>query len=351
MTYKEENIVNIAMRAAELLKEGKIQRDDISGHAGLTENILFLSELFEKQNAGVDFDAEGRDYWKEIDDFAEVKLMEMYGIEQPTVSQPIDIKVIIDHGIVEEVLKNGNSDVQVEVLDLDVDYEDYEKLAAYRKELYADKSFISCDYTVARFDEEPDFSDLPIDNVHVFAVAGSVRHEIFCGDWDECANFCVEHDWAYLDENEFQWDLEMVDDREATFPEEYHDAIEHYANLAGCEIENEYIRQHAEQLVICYQKDVDYTDFIAWTHFEHLLEEKLSFDEGYALACGIEAYPLDITEDSLVAINELRVFLNGFRAGNNQRPALDAMINAAANKASGTVVTQDEKSLGSEPNR
>lgn len=34
MTLKEENIINIAMRAGELLKAGVIERDELTGHAG-----------------------------------------------------------------------------------------------------------------------------------------------------------------------------------------------------------------------------------------------------------------------------------------------------------------------------
>ena len=55
-SYKmQENIVNIAMRASELLMAGKIEHDDMTGHAGLTETIISLAEKFEKENAEVDF--------------------------------------------------------------------------------------------------------------------------------------------------------------------------------------------------------------------------------------------------------------------------------------------------------
>lgn len=334
MTHIEENIINIAMRAGELLKEGKIQRDDISGHAGLTDTILSLAKHFEDIHAGIDFDAEDRDYWREIDECAETKLIEMYGIDQPMISSPLNLKVILDNGIVEGVLKDKDAPVQVEVLDIDEDYEDYAKLDAYRKEIYSDKSFIPCDYTVARFDEEPEFSDLAIDNVHVFAVSASVRNEIFCGDWDECVNFCVEHEWSFLDENEFQWDLEMVDDREASFPEDYRDAVDYYSFDCGAEIEDEYIRQHAEHLVICYQNKVEYRDFIAWNRFEYLLNETLSLEEACALSFGTEVDPFATSDYDAKDANELKAFLAGYRAADRKHPSLDTMIQFAANKAS-----------------
>lgn len=81
MTKYEENIVNIAMRAAMLLHTGQISYDDTTGHMGLTETIISLSSQFEDQYADVDFNAPGeaRDYWEEIDRYADDKLLWMYG--------------------------------------------------------------------------------------------------------------------------------------------------------------------------------------------------------------------------------------------------------------------------------
>lgn len=89
MTKVEENIVNIAMRAGELIQAGKIESDEISGFIGLTETIVELAHLFEKQNDGVDFGAEGRDYWLEIDAFAETNLVQCLGREVDTPSQDL----------------------------------------------------------------------------------------------------------------------------------------------------------------------------------------------------------------------------------------------------------------------
>lgn len=84
MTKREENIVNIAMRAAELLKDSKIERSDITGHMGLTEEIIALADRFELDHANVDFDAADRDYWIEIDEFTERELLAQFGKEQAT---------------------------------------------------------------------------------------------------------------------------------------------------------------------------------------------------------------------------------------------------------------------------
>lgn len=62
------------------------------------------------------------------------------------------VKVIINNGIATEVLADGP--VELEVVDIDDDYEDYDKLLEYKKELHKDESLKSVDFTVAHFEEE-----------------------------------------------------------------------------------------------------------------------------------------------------------------------------------------------------
>ena len=66
----------------------------------------------------------------------------------------LEIKVVIREGVVEAVLKNQDIPVRVEVIDIDPDYCDCEKLEAYRDKIYDDPSFKNCDYTYANFEEE-----------------------------------------------------------------------------------------------------------------------------------------------------------------------------------------------------
>lgn len=337
MTYKEENIINIAMKAAELLKDGRIERDDISGHTGLIQTILSLSDKFEEKNAGVDYDAMGRDYWLEIDEFAEQHLLEEYGREIADIPQDLNLKVILNEGVLETVLKDKNIPVRVEVVDVDSLYTNYSKLESYRKELLADDAYMECDHFTPKFDEEPAYlaSSIPGYPVKVFAVSGTVRHEIYSGDWDECTDFCADHSWRHVDENRFQWDLEIVDEREPFFPEGYFDAVEHFSKGAGIDIENEYVRQHAEELVFCYQNGYFLTDFDSWTRYETLLDEKLSFNEASVLGCQFDCDPHDIQKDDEAAIHDFKNFLNGFRAANDRcHPSLDSMIQSASQKVS-----------------
>lgn len=62
------------------------------------------------------------------------------------------IKVIIHEGVVLDVLTDG--EVDVEVIDIDKDYEDYEDLIQYEEELKKDPDLHSQDFTVARFSED-----------------------------------------------------------------------------------------------------------------------------------------------------------------------------------------------------
>ena len=61
------------------------------------------------------------------------------------------VKVIIEDGVPQEVL--ADAPVDLEVVDIDEDYEDYDQLKNYRNRLYEDKNLKSCDFKVANFEE------------------------------------------------------------------------------------------------------------------------------------------------------------------------------------------------------
>ena len=64
------------------------------------------------------------------------------------------VKVIIRDGIVQDVL--STEPVEIEIVDINKDYEDYDRLCEYEYELYADETLKSQDFTVAHFGEEDD---------------------------------------------------------------------------------------------------------------------------------------------------------------------------------------------------
>ena len=332
MTFKEENIVNISMMAAELLKDGRIERDDISGHVGLTDTIISLAERFEKENVGVDWDAEGRDYWLEIDHFAEKELMEKYGIVRDPREQELNVKVIIFDGIVEGVLKDANIPVSVEIVDVDRNYENYKALDAYREEIYKDKSLIPCDYAFAGQEEVLNPVSLSEDPVKVYAVAGSVKLEIFSGNLDECKAFCEENRWRWIDENTFEWDLEIEDSRDDLLPEDYFDALSYYSKEEERDIESEFIRLHADKLTVCYHNELSIEVLDRWARFEELCGESLTYDEYKAVADVYDGSPYEIGDEEFEVIDALKRSVKDFRAaqtGPNKAPELEQLIQAA----------------------
>lgn len=64
------------------------------------------------------------------------------------------IKVIIRNGVVESALSDKGEDIDMEVVDIDDDYEDHDALCAYADSLYNSHEFREIGYTVARFGEE-----------------------------------------------------------------------------------------------------------------------------------------------------------------------------------------------------
>lgn len=62
------------------------------------------------------------------------------------------VKVFIHDGIVSGVLADG--DVNVEIIDINESYRDYEQLREYEDELYSDSSLKEQSFTTADFEDE-----------------------------------------------------------------------------------------------------------------------------------------------------------------------------------------------------
>lgn len=133
MTPKEENIVNISMKAAELFKAGKIELDE-QGHMGLTQTILSLAERFEEKikKEGIDYEADHaelkkagqapHDYWEDIDAFAEEQLLKEYGREEPALVDPVKLWVRVGMTLevsqedYEELVRGNGNDTLLSIL-------------------------------------------------------------------------------------------------------------------------------------------------------------------------------------------------------------------------------------------
>lgn len=69
--------------------------------------------------------------------------------------EAVKIKVLVEGGLVQTVLVNGNSPlIDLEVVDVDSDYEDYDELIKYRDGLLDNPAYESLNFDVANF--EPD---------------------------------------------------------------------------------------------------------------------------------------------------------------------------------------------------
>ena len=64
---------------------------------------------------------------------------------------PVKVKVIIEEGIPTGVLADG--DVEVEIVDIDPDYGDYEALKKYEKEVRNDSALKDREFIVAAFED------------------------------------------------------------------------------------------------------------------------------------------------------------------------------------------------------
>lgn len=64
---------------------------------------------------------------------------------------PVKVKVIIEEGIAVGVLADG--DVEVEIIDIDPDYRDYEALRKYKGEVRGDPAMKEQAFAVAAFED------------------------------------------------------------------------------------------------------------------------------------------------------------------------------------------------------
>lgn len=106
----------------------------------------------------------------------------------------------------------------------------------------------------------------------------------------------------------------------------YKNALAHFSGTAGNDIENDFIREHAAELICCYENSKDLLDFDFWTHYETLLGDKLTWDEYVALDEMYGEDPLDIKETDTTAIACLRADLESYR--NKPESLADKIIEA-----------------------
>ena len=93
----------------------------------------------------------------------------------------------------------------------------------------------------------------------------------------------------------------------------YQQAVNHFNKEMGFDIENDYIRSRAEQLVCCFENKANLIDFDLWTRYEDLLKEKLSYNEYLAISENYDDSPFDVEPEDKDKIAEYMYFLKNHR--------------------------------------
>lgn len=73
----------------------------------------------------------------------------------------MQIKVLMDRGVVHDVLRSKDcpEEIEVEIVHVDPDYRDYEALEEYTAKLREDPNLVSANYSTANFEAEVEEDD------------------------------------------------------------------------------------------------------------------------------------------------------------------------------------------------
>ena len=117
----------------------------------------------------------------------------------------------------------------------------------------------------------------------------------------------------------------------------FRDAVAHFNQKTGNDIENDFVRQHAAELIFCYENHKDLIDFDFWTHYESLLSDRLSWDEYTSLDRMYGDDPLEIQQNDLTTIASLKATLSDLR---DKPQPFEALLNEAKEKAGQSAAQQ-----------
>lgn len=106
---------------------------------------------------------------------------------------------------------------------------------------------------------------------------------------------------------QFDWNLTLPEQ------EKYNEALEHFNKEAETNIENDYVKEHARELIYCYENGKTLVDFDFWTRYETLCGEKMRYDEYLAVDSLYDGDPHDIKENDTKTISEIKNNLKNYR--------------------------------------
>ena len=107
--------------------------------------------------------------------------------------------------------------------------------------------------------------------------------------------------------DQFDWNL--------TIPEQkrYQEALNHFNSEVKIDIENDYVKNHARELIYCFEHGKTLPDFDFWTRYEELCEEKLTYDEYVAIDSCFDGDPHEIEPSNTNAISKFKENLKNYR--------------------------------------
>ena len=114
--------------------------------------------------------------------------------------------------------------------------------------------------------------------------------------------------------------------------EKYLKALEHYNLAAGIDIENDYVKKYARELISCYEANNSLIDFDFWTRYEELTGEKITYNEYLYIDSMYDGDPHDVKENDTSVISTFKENLKVCRseASCAGKLSLDEKIKSAA---------------------
>lgn len=100
-----------------------------------------------------------------------------------------------------------------------------------------------------------------------------------------------------------------------TLPEQkrYQEALQHFSQKAGVNIETDYVKTHARELIYCFDNNKSLSDYDFWTRYETLFSEKMSYEEYIAVDSLYDGDPHEIQPSNSELISALKGALNHLR--------------------------------------
>lgn len=107
------------------------------------------------------------------------------------------------------------------------------------------------------------------------------------------------------------------------FNTEFEKANEHYKLVTGKYMDAEFAEAHADKLILCYQKAIDYINIDFWAVYEDLLDENLTYREYVYIDSHNIFNPFEVNPSDIDRIQEFRKDLDAFRE--KYKDAIDSL--------------------------